>query len=49
MKNNEQAKYLCEICNYYCNSVDFMSKHIAGPIHKTNFEVSCIKLCFQMS
>ena len=40
-KSKKMQKYRCDLCNYFCNTVDVASKHIEGEIHKNNFEVTC--------
>jgi terminal uridylyltransferase len=37
-RQNDQAKYRCTVCNYFCNTIDIAKKHINGVIHKSNLE-----------
>jgi len=38
-KQTDQPKYQCEVCSYYCNSIDIVNKHISSVNHKNNLEV----------
>lgn len=38
-KSKKANKYRCNLCNYYCNSLDVALKHTLGDIHKNNIQV----------
>jgi hypothetical protein len=42
-KSKKMQKYRCDLCNYFCNTVDVVMKHIEGEIHKNNHDVKIIK------
>ena len=44
LRSHQQAKYVCTVCHYYCNTLDQAIKHKNKQAHIVNFQVTSFYL-----